>query len=764
MRFELSRLAWLPALLCLTLAIGFPAAKSQAADAEFKGKIARTARDSVPDWPQPARAPQGAPNIVLILLDDIGFADTSTFGGVAQTPDLDRLAARGISYNNFNTAAMCSPTRAALLTGRNHHRVGFGMIADIAGGYPGYNSVWKQSTGSIAEGLRKAGYSTAAIGKWHNTPDWEISPIGPFDRWPTGLGFEYFYGFMGPGGDDNLWEPSRLYRGTLPVDPGTVNEGYHFTTDMTNDAIRWLNVHNSFAPDKPFFLYYATGAVHIPHHVGKEWSAQYRGKFDQGWDKLREETFARQLQLGVIPRGTQLTPRPKEIPSWDSLSPEQKQLYARQMENYAGFIAQTDYEVGRLLKAVQSGPNADNTLILYVVGDNGPCACTGLTESAGSVHEKLQRLDELGGPLDPDARYSVGWTWAGATPFQWMKAVASHFGATRNPLIVSWPARIKAGGELRSQFTHVTDVVPTIYEVAGIKPPATLDGVAQQKMDGVSFAATFNSATAPATHRKQYFEIWGNRAIYQDGWIAAALHRFPWDWAAPDPDYDADRWELYDVSKDFSQAHDLASTHPDKLRQLQSLFDAEARDNGVYPLGAGRSAGKPSPVAGQRSFVYYPGVNRVPAAMVPDFRNFKGKSYRFVADAMISDANTNGVIVAYGDGPHGFALYVRNNRLIYENVAGTVHEVLASPKPLEQGKVSLGFEFVRTGAKADGSLEGNVRLLVDGKDVAQMTLSKATHRGDTMSIGRVHTSSLSSALSPPSQFTGEIAQVRLDLE
>jgi arylsulfatase A-like enzyme len=759
MQYAFSKILWLSALVGLALTHS-----AFAADSQFKGKIAQTAKDSIPDWPQPVRAPQGAPNIVLILLDDIGFADTSTFGGVAQTPDLDQLAARGISYNNFNTAAMCSPTRAALLTGRNHHRVGFGMISDIAGGYPGYNSVWKQNTASVAEGLRQAGYSTAAIGKWHNTPDWEISPIGPFDRWPTGLGFEYFYGFMGPGGDDNQWEPSRLYRGIEPVEPATVAQGYHFTTDMTNDAIRWLNVHNSFAPEKPYFLYYATGAVHIPHHVGKEWTEKYRGKFDQGWDKLREETFARQLQLGVIPPDTKLTPRPKEIPSWNSLSKQQKQLYARQMENYAGFIAQTDYEVGRLVKAVQSGPNADNTLIMYVVGDNGPCACTGLTESEDSVRNKLQRLDELGGPLDPDARYSVGWTWAGSTPFQWMKAVASHFGATRNPLIVSWPARIKADAELRSQFTHVTDIVPTIYEVAGIAPPATIDGVAQQKMDGVSLATTFADAKAASAHRTQYFELWGNRAIYQDGWIASALHRFPWDWAAPDHDYGTDRWELYNVAKDFSQANDLARKHPEKLEQLKSLFDAEARDNDVYPLGAARSPGRPSPIAGKKSFVYYPGVDQVPAAMVPDLRRFAGNSYRLVADTTISDADANGVIVAYGDGPNGFALYVRDNHLIYENTLGSVHDVLTSPTPLQKGKVSLGFEFVRTGVKPDGSLEGTVRLLIDGKETAQMQLTKASHRGEVISIGRVHISSLSPALSPPSKFTGEIDQVRLELQ
>jgi arylsulfatase A-like enzyme len=761
-----SKLSWLPVVVSSLFAHPLQAAADSPLTSEvFNGRVASTAKESVPDWPQPIRAPKGSPNILLILLDDIGFADTSTFGGLAQTPELDRLAAKGIRYNNFNTAAMCSPTRAALLTGRNHHRVGFGMIADLAGGYPGYNAVWKQSTASVAEVLREAGYSTAAFGKWHNTPDWEISPIGPFDRWPTGLGFEYFYGFMGPAGDENQWEPSKLYRGTVAVDPpATAAHGYHLTTDITNEAIQWLHVHDSFAPEKPYFLYFATGAVHIPHHVGKEWIEKYRGKFDQGWDKLREETFVRQLQLGVIPRGTKLTPRPRQIPSWDSLSKDRKTLYARQMEIYAGFIAQTDYEVGRLLKEVQAGPHADNTLILYVVGDNGPCACTGLTESDASVQEKLQHFDELGGPLDPDSRYAVGWAWAGSTPFQWMKAVASHFGATRDPLIISWPARIKDDGGARSQFTHVTDIVPTIYDVAGITPPAAVNGVAQQKMDGFSFAATFDDPRAAAVHRKQYFELWGNRAIYSNGWVAAALHRLPWEWAAPDHDYGEDRWELYRVADDFSEAHDLATKYPDKLEELRSLFDLEASENDVYPLGAGGGPGEPSPISGKRSFVFYAGVDRVPASLVPNFRRFQGKSYRFTADAIISDFNTEGVIVAYGDGLNGFTLYVKDNHLVYENTSGSTHDILTARTQLPRARVTLGFKFLKTAVETDQSVEGTVRLLINGKVEGEMRLTRVTHRGETLGIGRTFFTSMNSAFAPPFKFTGTLQQVKLELE
>lgn len=423
-------------------------APSQAeASSSFKGKIGFSAKESTPDWPKSVKAPKDAPNIVLILLDDIGFADASTFGGTAQTPELDKLAAQGLRYNNFNTTAMCSPTRAALLTGRNHHRVGFGIIADFAGGYPGYNSVWKKSTASIAQVLHVNGYSTAAFGKWHNTPDWEITPTGPFDRWPTGLGFEYFYGFMGPGGEDNQWEPAKLYRNTTPVNPpATPERGYHFTADMTDEAIRWIRTHESLAAEKPYFLYFATGAVHDPHHAPKEWIDRYQGRFDRGWDELNKEIFARQKKLGIIPANAKLTPRPKEVPAWNSLSADQKKLYARQMEVYAGFIAHTDAQVGRLLNAVRATTDGDNTLVMYIVGDNGSAGWApldGATSGASTVQEQLQYLDKLGSPEIPNNIYSKGWAWAGNTPFQYWKTIASHFGGTRDPLVVSWPARIK---------------------------------------------------------------------------------------------------------------------------------------------------------------------------------------------------------------------------------------------------------------------------------------------------------------------------------
>ena len=558
----------------------------------FKGRIGISAKDSKPDWPKPVTAPKGAPNIVLIMLDDIGFGDTSTFGGPAQTPALDKLAAEGLRYNTFHTTSICSPTRAALLSGRNHHRVGFGDITQTASGYPGYNAFWKKNSASIAEILYQNGYRTTAFGKWHNVPSKESKPSGPYERWPTGLGFEYFYGFMG--GQVSQWEPTGLYRNTTPVDPpATAAQGYHLTTDLTDDAIRWLNTHESLSPDQPYLLYFAPGAVHEPHHAPKQWIDRYRGKFDRGWDKIREEIFARQKKLGVIPASTKLTQRPKAIPAWDSLSSDQKKLYARQMEVYAGFVAHTDAEVGRLLEKVRSGPDADNTLIIYIVGDNGAAGQMGLdggfVGKLTTVQEQLQHIDDLGSEKVARNFYSAGWAWVGSTPFQGWKRIASHLGGTRNPLIISWPAHIKDKGGLRSQFTYVTDVAATIYDVTGIPFPSSVNGTPQQPLDGVSFAHTFNNVDAISHHYVQYFEVRGYRAIYKDGWVAAARHRTPWDWwdkNEKNDNYQDDRWELYHVATDFSQAHDVAAQYPEKLKALRTLFHQEASRNNVYPLGA----------------------------------------------------------------------------------------------------------------------------------------------------------------------------------
>jgi arylsulfatase A-like enzyme len=502
----------------------------------FHGKADPDHFKAVPDWPRQVTAPDTAPNVVLVLLDDVGFGASGTFGGPAATPELDKLAAQGLRYNDFNTTAICSPTRAALLSGHNQHQTGFGNLQDVAAGFPGYNTIWHKDTASIAKILRENGYSTAAFGKWHNTPIWEISPAGPFDHWPTGLGFDYFYGFMW--GESSQCEP-LLYRNTTPVDaPGRFEDGYHLTPDLVNDAVHWVHEHDAVWADRPFFVYFATGAVHAPHHVPKPWIETYRGQFDQGWDKVRAETFARQKQLGVIPQDAELTPRPKELPAWDSLSADQKRLYARQMEVYAGFLSQTDAEVGRLISQITATKRKRDTLVLYVVGDNGGSAEGGLDGSdanlglmAGAendVPRMLAHLDDLGSPYF-DNHYASAWSWATSGPFQWMKQIASHFGGTRDGFVVYWPGHTAQPQAVRQQFAHVNDVVPTILDAAGIKFPDVVDGTKQLPLEGHSLVPTFTNPAAQTGHNEQYFEIFGNRAIYKDGWVAAARRYAPWE-------------------------------------------------------------------------------------------------------------------------------------------------------------------------------------------------------------------------------------------
>jgi arylsulfatase len=728
-----------------------------------------------PHWPQLPQAPPGAPNIVLILLDDIGFADASTFGGEAQTPQLDRLASRGLRYNNFNTTGTCSPTRAALLSGRNHHRVGFG-VADLAG-FPGYNFLWKKSTVSVAEVLRRNGYNTAAFGKWHNTPPWEIDPFGPFDHWPTRLGFDYFYGFMG--GRENEWEPSSLYRDTTPVEPSaTPLQGYHLTTDLVDDAIRWLHTHQSLAPGAPYFLYFATGAVHSPHQAPDDWIKPYHGKFARGWDSLREEVFRRQKQLGVIPSDAALTPRPQSVPAWTSLSVDQRRLYARQMEVYAAFISHTDHEIGRLLQTVQHLPGSDNTLILYIVGDNGASPEGGLNgsmDASTSVTGQLRRLDELGGPANPSNEYSVGWAWLGATPFKGWKWVASYYGGVRNPMIISWPARIKDHGGLRTQFTHVNDVAATMYEVTGVRFPSVIDGVTQQPLDGVSFAYTFDQTRAASHHRIQYFEMVGNRAIYDQGWVAAATHFDATSNLVPtftfSTDFSHDRWELYNVDKDFSEAHDLAARYPARLAQLQKLSDLEARKNSVYPLGAVETShtGEPSLTGGKHTFIYYPGMPRLPRSGLPPL---SGSSYRITARAVIPSTGAQGVLLSYGGRESGFALYLKNGRLNYEsNPLNGTHVVLTSSTPVPAGNVALVFQYskekdVGIGPWGRKITAGTGRLFINGQAAGEAEMTDASQSAYFVSlgVGQAFGSPVSNNFQPPFKFSGTLGRIEVELQ
>ncbi len=743
----------------------------------FKGKIGRSFETSTQDYAQPVTAPKGAPNVVVILLDDLGFGQPSTFGGPIPTPALDRLAAGGLRYNRFHTTGVCSPTRAAMLTGRNHHQSGNGTITELSTGYPGYHSVWPKSVAAIPEVLKQNGYSTAAWGKWHNTPDWETSPMGPFDRWPTGLGFEYFYGFQG--GETSQWEP-QLFRNTVPVEPSkTPAQGYQLNEDLVDDAIAWLRNQQSITPDKPFFMYFATGGVHAPLHAPKAWIDRFKGQFDQGWDKVREETLARQIQLGVVPADTRLTPRPAEIPAWDSLSPDAKRLYARHQEAFAGFLAYTDHEVGRLLEAIAALPDADNTLILYVAGDNGPSAEGSLTGTINNmmtqngfpdtVEAQLKVIDEIGGPLHEN-HYPVGWAWAGSSPFQWMKRVPSHFGGTRNGLVVSWPARIDAKGGLRTQFHHAIDLAPTVYAAAGVPMPTRVNGVKQVPLAGVAMNYSFAAPEAKDRRTVQYFETGGHRAIYKYGWVATAFHGVPWALAGSAGNFDKDRWELYHVDRDFSQAIDLAASNPAKLKEMQAVFDREAKLFDVYPLddrfaARGMNPERPSVTRGRTRFEYGAGATRIPEGSAPPIYQ---RSHTITATLDVPAAGAEGVIIAEGGGSGGFTLFVKDGKLVYESnfFAGSRY-TLTSPDRLPSGKVTVAMDYVQ-GAK-DNAGGGRASLSVNGAKVTEGRIDRVVparfSATETLDIGMDLGSTVSRAYhdKAPFAFTGGIERVVVEL-
>lgn len=723
-----------------------------------------------PEWPKTVTAPKNAPNIIVILLDDAGFADSSTFGGLIETPELDRLAAQGVRYSNFNTASVCSPTRAALLTGRNPHRTGFGFLAQAPASFPGYDTVWQRDTISLAEVLRRKGFGTAAFGKWHNTPSWELGPAGPFDRWPTGLGFEYFYGFQA--GMDSQWEPSALYRNTTPVEaPVSAAHGYQLTADIADEAITWMNTHVSVAGARPYLLYFATGGPHIPHHAPQSWIDKYRGQFDRGWDVLRGEIFERQRRLGVIPADAELTPRPKSVAAWDSLSADERRLYARQMEVYAGFLAYTDHQVGRVIRAAQALPGGDNTLIFYIAGDNGPYmnGPHGDANNAYSTQAQLRIIDELGGPNAAWNNYAGGWAWLGSTPFQWWKTVASHFGGLRVPLVVSWPKRIHDRG-VRFQFTHVNDIAATLFEAAGVQFPRIVDGVRQEPLDGVSFAATFNDPKQPSRHRTQYFESIGNRAIYHDGWMASAAHwtNAFYRFEGYRPNFEDDRWELYHVDRDFSQAHDVASRYPGKLAQLQRLFEREARANDVYPLAPWTLSNQeaPSITRGRSTFVYRKGVPRLSAEAAP---LLSGRSYRITANVVVPPAGAEGVIASYGGREAGFALYVDGGQVVYENHTAGARTFLRSSEPLPAGKLVVAVEFTHAATRRApenmvATSSGMVRLSVNGSVVDERAIAAVLGSyGRTFGIGRAYGAAVSASFDPPFPFTGQLQEVRVEL-
>jgi arylsulfatase A-like enzyme len=716
----------------------------------FEGKIGRTVKDSTPDFPKGVEAPAGAPNILLILTDDVGFGASSTFGGPIQTPNFQRLADSGLRYNKYHTTALCSPTRAALITGRNHHSVASGVITEFATGYPGYNSLVPKSAGSVGAVLKDNGYNTAWFGKMHNVPDWMSSQAGPFDLWPTGLGFEHFYGFIG--GDSDQWHPA-LYENTTPIEPYLGNPDYILDRDLADKAIAWMRMQHALAPSKPWLLYYATGTAHAPHHAPKDWIAKYKGQFDEGWDKAREETLARQIRLGVVPPDTQLTKRPEQIPAWDSLSSDQKRLYARMMEVYAGALSHADYNIGRLLDAVEQSGQADNTLVIFMMGDNGASAegtLQGTTNEVGtaangvkeSIPYLLSMIDELGGPRTYN-HYPVGWAHAMDAPMQWTKQIASHFGGTRNGMVISWPARIKDRGGLRSQFCHVIDIVPTIYEAVKIPPPTMLDGVEQKPLEGMSLVYTFDKPDAPEVHNTQYFEMLGNRAIYKNGWMASTTPlRLPWVTSGYEPSPDDFKWELYNVKEDFSQANNLVDQYPDKLKELQDAFDVEAKKYNVYPLDASFAsrvdpAIRPSLTRGRSEFVYFPGMIRIPEGSAPDFKN---KSWTIAAEIAVPEGGANGVLATIGGRYGGWVLLVQDNKpefaYAYSNQPQHKFRV-ASDQPLAPGNhvVRVKFEYEGGGiGKA-----AIATLLADEKQVAQgpveQTIQARFSLDETFDIG-----------------------------
>src|SRR5258707_2393655 len=600
------------------------------------------------------KAPAKAPNVVIVLLDDVGFAASSAFGGPINMPTLDKLAAGGLRYNRFHTTALCSPTRTALLTGRNHHVNNAGAIMDLATAFPGNRGIRPKSVAPLEGFLRIKGFSTAGLGNYHEIPPWEVSVSGPLDRWPTHSGFDKFYGFIG--GETNQWAPA-IFDGTIRVEPPH-EPGYHFTVDMTNQAIAWMQAQHSLTPDKPFFVYFATGALHAPHHVPKAYIDRYKGQFDAGWDALREQTFAKQKQMGIIPANAELTKRHKEIRSWDSQTPDQKKLEARQMETFAGFAEHTDEQVGRLVDGLQEMGVIDNTLFIYILGDNGASAEGGpegaynemmaLNGIINTAEINMPHLEDWGGP-STFPHYAIGWAWAGDTPFQWTKQIASHYGGTTNGVVIQWPARIKAKGEIRSQFTYVTDIAPTVLEAVGLPFPKSVNGTAQRPFDGTSMVYTFDNPKAKETHTTQYFEMFGNRGIYHDGWVACTRHSIPW-LIVPLPPLFKDTWELYHVAEDFSQARDLAAQNPAKLKELQDLFMEEAIKNHVLPIDDRRSerfnaaiAGRPDLMGNRTSLTVYPGM----IGMTENaFINVKNRSYTITAPVELKDGNTSGVVIA----------------------------------------------------------------------------------------------------------------------
>lgn len=749
-------------------------------DYRFEGSVGRTTADSDPArFPAPIRPPAGAPNVVVILLDDVGFGQFSVTGGGVPSPAMERLAKHGIVYNQFHTTALCAPTRAALLTGRNEHQSGMGNITELATAYDGYTSLIQRQTATIAEILRQHGYATAWIGKNHDTPVWETSAIGPFDHTPNGLGFDYFYGFNS--GDTSQFEPV-LVENRIPV-PRSTDPNYHLTPDLADHAIHWLKQAAEIDPSRPYFLYFAPAATHAPHQTTPEWLSKTVGKgmFDMGWDQYREETLARQKTLGLVPPDTKLTSRPQDLAAWDTLNPDQKRLYMRMVEVFAAYGEQVDYDTGRLLDTVRAMPNADNTLILYIVGDNGASAeghFDGTTNEESGFNgvdqtwqQILPKIDELGTKKFYNHMPSA-WAWAMNAPFQWAKQTASHFGGTRNPLIVSWPARIKTHG-VRPQFHYITDIFPTILEATGIAMPQSVNGAAQKPLDGISMMYSFDDAATKGQRRTQVFEMVANRAIYHDGWVAAALAFKPWQSDRTGFDIDKVAWELYNIDKDFSESNNLAAQEPERLKAMQDLWWAEAAKANILPLdwrGVERFSdaitGRPNPAAGRSEFVYETRLARLPESASPDLKN---KSFTLTAEVEIPADGADGVLFAQGGITAGWSFYVQDRKLVFaHNFIDMARYRVTSSETIPTGKATLAATFTYGGKPDEFGKGGTVVLSANGKEIGRGDIAHTTPLRYSLyegqDIGQDDGSPVDDAYAAPFPFSGKLDRLTVDLK
>ncbi len=763
-------------------------------DKPFSGVAGHTIDESVGDWSIVAgpKAPEDAPNVLIVLIDDAGFGGPDTFGGGIRTPNLTRVQQQGVTYNRFHVTAVCSPTRAALLTGRNHHRVGMGGIAEFPGPFPGYTGVRPQACTALPRILSENGYITGGFGKWHMTPGRDMGAAGSFDHWPTGWGFDHWWGFLT--GAAGQYDPIITQdNSTLGVPEGEDGKLYYFPDDITDKTVEWLHAVRAQDAEKPWFVYYSTGATHAPHHVAQEWADKYKGQFDDGWDAYRERTLERQKKLGIVPADTELAPRPDAFPAWDSLSEPERKLYARQMEVFAGFSENADWNVGRLLDSVEEMGELDNTLVIYIWGDNGASMEGTITGSFNETtffngvvldaEEQLALIDKYGGIAELGGfhtapHFAAAWAHANNTPFQWGKQMASHLGGTRDPMVISWPRKIATGGDLRTQFTHCIDVVPTVLEVVGIPEPTVVDGVDQEPMDGTSFAYTFDAPAAEEQHTVQYFEMYGSRAIYKDGWWACTkLDKLPWDFSpqtlarfGPGGEWnpDDDVWQLYYLPDDFSQAHDIAADNQDKVAELVELFWAEAERNRVLPLLGGFAAffGILPPMPTQTRFTFAGDVQNIQTTMIP---RIYGRSYAIEADVHVPEAGAEGVLVAFADFIGGFALWVDENGLLnhtYQFLGIDTYRQ-TSTEPIPTGDVTLTMLFEADESKPGTG--GHVTLWADDRQIGEgeiphtIALLFTTYAGMDISRDNGGVVDLDYEDRAPYAFTGTVRNVVFDL-